>query len=166
MEYPILSRTQLGMNERVVSFNRITSRPLLPERVGLVVVHWPGSGDFYASRDLGQVVRGVERWKPGLYNYFIHPNGTIGVQAGRYQGAATKGHNQESIAVNILVGKKEPLFQHQINSFRFLMGALAWSGAISLTPWIAQHGWVLPTACPGPQIQQNWGALTDGLRWA
>lgn len=165
-EYPILSRSQLGMGERVVNFNHITSRPLLRNELGLVKVHHPGSGDYYANRDLGQVIRSVERWKPGLYNYFIHPNGTIGTQAGRYRSAATKGHNDEGYSVNILVGAKEDITQHQIWSFRYLVGVMAWSKAINLTPMIAQHGWLVPTDCPGRSIKAKWGELTDGLRWA
>jgi hypothetical protein len=165
-EYPILSRSQLGMNERVVSFNRVTSRPLLPDRRTLVVIHWPGARTKYVNSDLGQVIRGVERWKPGLYNWFIHPNGTIGTQAGRYQSAATKGHNAESYSVNILVGMEEQITQHQVWSFRYLVGAMAWSQAISLTPMIAPHGWILPTQCPGPSVLSRFNELTDGLRWA
>ena len=166
IEYPILTRAQLGMKPRVVSYNHITSRPLLRDNLGLVVVHWPGGGDYYANRDLGDVIRSVERWKPGLYSYFIHPNGTIGTQAGRYQAAATKGHNAESYAINILVGMKEDISQHQLWSFRYLVGCLAWSKAINLTPMIAQHGWLVPTGCPGPSIKGRWEQLVDGLRWA
>jgi hypothetical protein len=164
-EYPILTRQQLGMGERVVNYNHITSRPLLAEKRGLVVVHHPGSKQRFANADLGAVIRGIERWKPGLYNYFIHPNGTIGTQAGRYLGAATKGHNQESYAVNILVGEGEEISTHQVWSFRYLMGVMAWSGAINLTPFIAQHGWLVPTACPGPSVKGRWDELTEGLRW-
>ncbi len=164
-EYPIYSRVDLGLKPRVVSFNHITSRPLLPDRRGLVVVHWPGAGDRYANRDLADVVKSIERWKPGLYNYLIHPNGGIGTQAGRYQGAATRGHNAESYAINILVGKKESITTDQIASFRYLMGVMAWSQAINLAPFIAQHGWLVSTQCPGPSIQGHWDTQVDGLRW-
>ena len=161
----ILDRAALGLNPRVVSFNRITSRPPLPRELGLIVVHYPGVKKLYRTEDLGKVARSIEAWKPGEYNYLIHPNGVVGSLAGEYVGAHCKGYNAVSYGVNILHGTQEQVSDEQVASFRWLIGCLAWAKAINLTPMIVQHGWLAPTACPG-DVKRRWAEMTDGLRWA
>lgn len=160
----ILSRRALGLNPRVVNFNRITSRPLLPRGLGLVVVHYPGVNVDYAFQDLGKVARSIEAWKPGEYNYLIHPSGLIGELAGEYQAAHCKGYNDRSYGINVLVGVGKNVSDAQVSSFRWLIGALAYTGKINTTPMIVQHGWLAATACPGP-VKQRWNEMTVGLRW-
>ena len=60
----ILSRAAMGMNPRVVNFNRITSRPLLAPQRPIVVVHYPGTNVHYGTSDIAKVARSIEAWKP------------------------------------------------------------------------------------------------------
>jgi hypothetical protein len=161
----LLDRVALGLKPKVTNFDGFTRRPLLEQERPLVVVHWPGVDVDYTQSDISKVAQAIERWKKGEYNYLIHPNGTIAEQAGIYRGAHARKFNPLSYGVNILVGLKGQVSDEQILSFRWLMGCLAWQKKISLTPMIAQHGWLIPTGCPGT-VARRWDELTEGLRWA
>lgn len=153
----IIPRTESGMGARVVSFNRITSRPRLARALGLIVLHYTGVNKKYHGltvAEVQKVIRMIERLKPGEYNYVIDWAGNVYELAGEYQGAHCKGYNDRAYGVLFLNGVGEPATDAQILAYRFLRGCLLWVGAVTPTVWQVPHKWVAATACPGDVFER------------
>jgi hypothetical protein len=160
MTVTILSRAQVGLPARVTNINRITSRALLPKRVGLVVAHHTGNKKNYVGVDLRKDIASIHRWKANEYNYVIPRTATPTFVefAGEYQSAATKGFNDRSYSILFLNGTDQAVTDQQVEAFRFLIGCLKWTGQISTTPFIVPHGDLAPTQCPG-RVRERWAEL-------
>ena len=164
----IMSRTDNGLGARVVSFNRVTSRPPLPRLLGTVIVHYTGVYRSYETADLGRTVRSIEAWKPGEYNYVIHSDGRIATQAGEFRGAHAAGWNDRAYGILMLCGVGDPCTDAQVESFRWLMGCLKWVGAIRLSAQIVPHRKVAATAVyyfQGEKGEESLPRQQRALRW-
>jgi N-acetyl-anhydromuramyl-L-alanine amidase AmpD len=146
----IIPRTAAGLSPVVRNFNRITRRALLRERIPLIICHYTGVRRKYADADTAAVIRSLERWKPGEYNYVIDQRGLIWEFAGEYQAAHAKGYNDRSYGVLFLNGVDEPLNDAQLAAFRDLTGALMWTQRVVPGAWVIGHREIAATACPGP----------------
>jgi N-acetylmuramoyl-L-alanine amidase len=146
----IIPRTAAGLSAVVRNFNRITKRPLLRERIPLIICHYTGVNQRYATKDTAAVIRSIDRWKPNEYNYVIDQAGVVWEFSGEYQGAHAKGYNDRSYGVLFLNGVDEPLTDAQVEAFRFLTGALMWTQRVFTHAWVVGHREVAATACPGP----------------
>lgn len=146
----IVPRTAAGLSPVVRNFNRITRRALLRERIPLIVCHYTGVKRRYAEADTAAVIRGLERWKPGEYNYVIDQRGFIWEFSGEYQGAHAKGYNDRSYGVLFLNGIEEAVTDAQVRAFKGLTGALMWTQRVQPGAWVIGHREIAPTACPGP----------------
>ena len=154
----IIPRTQVGLPARVANIDKISSRPLLQRRLGLVVVHYTGARASYAGKDIASAIRSIHRWRANEYNYVIALDGTIVEFAGAYQAAHCKGRNASSYGVLFLNGIPDVATDAQVDSYRWLIGCLKWTQAISPNAWQVQHGQVAATDCPGP-VKQRWAEL-------
>lgn len=149
----IISRAESGMSPRVVSFNHITSRPRLARGLGLIVLHYTGVNRRYGKLTVAEVqaiIRRLELWKPGEYNYVIDQAGNVYEFAGEYQAAHCKGYNDRAYGILFLNGTNEPATTAEIDAYHWLRGCLQWVGAVTPTVWEVPHKWVGATACPGP----------------
>jgi hypothetical protein len=155
----IIPRTQLGLPARVTNINRITPRPLLQRNLGLVLVHYTGVNRSYATADLAKTIQSIHRWKANEYNYVIHMDGRVAEFAGAYRAAHCAGRNDSSYGILFLNGNSDPCTDAQVASYRWLIGCLKWTQAISNQAWQVQHGQVAATACPG-RIKERWQELT------
>ena len=153
--YPtrIIPRIEAKLSPVVVKFNRVTRRPPLRRGLGLIVLHYTGVNRRYAlETEFEQVaarIRGIERWKPGEYNYVIDQVGRVWELAGEYEGAHTKGYNDRGYGVLFLNGVGEPCNDRQVWAYQWLRGCLQWVGAVNLTPFEVPHQWLAGSACPG-----------------
>ncbi len=159
MTNTIIPRTQLGLPARVTNINRITPRPLLQRNLGLVLVHYTGVNRSYATADLAKTIQSIHRWKANEYNYVIHMDGRVAEFAGAYRAAHCAGRNDSSYGILFLNGNSDPCTDAQVASYRWLIGCLKWTQAISNQAWQVQHGQVAATACPG-RIKERWQELT------
>jgi hypothetical protein len=155
----ILSRFDVGLPGRVTNIDRVTPRPLLRPRLGMVIAHYTGVKRSYANADLTKTIASIHRWKANEYNYVIHMDGRIAEFAGRHRAAHCAGKNATAYGVLFLNGETDPCTDAQVASFRWLIDVLKWTQAITPTAEIFQHGQVAATACPG-RIKERWSELT------
>jgi hypothetical protein len=155
----MLPRTAVGLSARVTGFNQITERPLLQRELGLVICHHTGNKGTYHGKDVAKSIRAINRWKPSEYNYVIALDGTIVEFAGAHVGAHCTGRNSTSYGILFLNSVNDACTDAQVESYRWLIGCLKWTKAISPGAWQVQHGQVAATACPG-RIKERWSELT------
>ena len=154
----IIPRIDLGLPARVTNINRITPRPALARNLGMIVCHYTGVKRSYATADLAKTVQSIHRWRANEYNYVIHMDGRIAEFAGAFQAAHCAGRNATSYGVLMLNGEGDPCTDAQVASFRWLVGVLKWTQAVSNGALIVQHGQVAATSCPG-RIKERWAEL-------
>jgi hypothetical protein len=155
----ILSRFDVGLPGRVTNIDRITPRPLLKPRLDMVICHYTGVKRSYADADLNKTIASVHRWKANEYNYVIHMDGRIAEFAGRHRAAHASKYNNTAYGILFLNGEPDACTDAQVASFRWLIGVLKWTQAITNDVEIFQHGQVAATACPG-RIKERWAELT------
>jgi len=155
----IIPRTDLGLPVRVTGINRITPRAPLARNLGMVIVHHTGANRSYATADLAKSVQSINRWRANEYNYVIHADGRIAEFAGAHVGAHCAGRNSTSYGILFLNSVNDACTDAQVESYRWLIGCLKWTKAISPGAWQVQHGEVAATACPG-RVRERWSELT------
>lgn len=155
----ILSRVDVGLPARVTNIDRITARPLLRPRLGMVICHYTGVKRSYANADLNKTIASIHRWRANEYNYVIHMDGRIAEFAGRHRAAHAAKYNNTAYGILFLNGESDACTDAQVESFRWLIGVLKWTQAITNDVEIFQHGQVAATACPG-RIKERWAELT------
>ena len=146
----IIPRTAAGLSPVVRNINRITKRPLLRERLPLIICHYTGVKRKYATLDTAAQIRSIDRWRANEYSYVIDQAGRVWEFAGPYQAAHAKGYNDRSYGILFLNGTEEPLTDAQLEAFRFLTGCLMWTQQVIPTAWVVGHREVASTSCPGP----------------
>ena len=154
----ILTRFDVGLPARVTNIDRITPRPLLRPRLGMVIAHYTGVNRSYANADLTKTIASIHRWKANEYNYVLHMDGRIAEFAGRHRAAHAAKFNDQAYGILFLNGETDPCTDAQVVSFRWLIDVLKWTQAITPTAQIVQHGQVAATACPG-RIKERWTEL-------
>ena len=154
----MLTRFDVGLPARVTNIDRLTPRPLLRPRLGMVIAHYTGVNRSYATADLTKTIAQIHRWKANEYNYVIHMDGTVAEFAGRHRAAHCAGRNDTAYGVLFLNGVPDACTDAQVASFRWLIDVLKWTQAIAADATIVQHGKVARTACPG-RIKERWAEL-------
>ena len=154
----MLTRFDVGLPARVTNIDRLTPRPLLRPRLGMVIAHYTGVRRSYANADLTKTIASIHRWKANEYNYVIHMDGTVAEFAGRHRAAHCAGRNDTAYGVLFLNGETDPCTDAQVASFRWLVDVLKWTQAVTADATIVQHGQVARTACPG-RIKDRWTEL-------
>lgn len=154
----MLTRFDVGLPARVTNIDRLTPRPLMRPRLGMVIAHYTGVRRSYATADLTKTIAQIHRWKANEYNYVIHMDGTVAEFAGRHRAAHCAGRNDTAYGVLFLNGETDPCTDAQVASFRWLIDVLKWTQAITADATIVQHGQVARTACPG-RIKDRWTEL-------
>lgn len=142
-------RQDYGLPLEVKSFNRITRRPVLPTQLGLMVVHYTGVNQRYATQDTVKVINSINRWKLNEYNYVIDQSGAVFELAGRFQSAHCLNYNDKSYGILFLNGTAEPCTDAQVEAFTWLKNLMRWTQQINPTPYVVPHKLLRATACPG-----------------
>lgn len=148
----IIPRVETGLPARVTSFNHITLRPLLRERLGLILCHYTGVKRKYSGlsqAEVAKIIRQINLWKPNEYNYVIDWAGRVYEFAGERRAAHCTGFNDTGYGVLFLNGVGEPMTDAQLYSFHFLFGMLLYAGRVQADPMVLGHQEVAATACPG-----------------
>ena len=158
----ITPRSVVGLPARVTNIDRITSRPLLPSGLGLVVVHYTGVKVRYQGKsraDLYAIIRRINLWRANEYNWVVLPGETAdGFElvefAGAHQAAHCKGFNDMSHGILVLLGVDEEMTPGMVRGLRLMIDLLR-LGATVPAPMIVGHGDIAATACPG-NVRKVW----------
>lgn len=169
MPVTYLERTQLGLPLIVHNFDGITKRPVLANRLGLILVHYTGVSsrryDRVTAATLPKEVQAINRWKRNEYNYVIAQDGTVAEFAGRFRAAhcgpwSGRSWNDRAYGVLFLNAIGEPITWPQLEAFGWLKNVLRWVQAVQQDVDVQPHSYAKPTGCPGPSIT----SALDGLR--
>ena len=179
-------RTDVGLPLTVHNLDGITKRPVLANRLKLILCHYTGvpvNTRRYANVDtqteIAQVVQSINRWRRNEYNYVLTQSGDIVEFAGRFQGAHCGswpiGRQWNPVSYGCLFlnasdaldankkpipGTGEPITWAQIQSFGWLKNVLRWTQQVAQDVAVEPHSFAKPTGCPGPSVN----AAMDGLR--
>jgi hypothetical protein len=131
------------------------SAPVDWDRVDDLVIHYTGADRVLT--DTAQQLRNIQhdyvtnRGYSIGYSYAIDQVGVCWELRGEtWQPAATKGHNQHTVAILCLVNGQDPLTQPALERARRLIAELRRIAGRTLT--IHPHKFYAPTSCPGAGV--------------
>ncbi len=167
MAYRIVTRSEIGLPDRVTNMNGSPRNQLAKGRDGLTV-HYVGAGSFEAREpelailSIEQYARTPQKATPFEYNFMIHQRDDDRVYeyAGYFQAAHSSRNNAAFFGVCLLNGVAEKPTDRQIDKVRWLRHQLTADG------WIRSGGKLLPhqrmpgqegaTTCPGQHVMTRW----------
>ncbi len=157
-------RTEVGLPLTVTNMDRITKRPVLANRLELILCHYTGvpvATRQYKFLTLAQkivIIKSINEWKRNEYNYLIFQDGTIFEFAGRFQaihcGPWPIGRSWNNVSYGMLFvnAVEEPITWDQISSFGWLKNVMRWTQQVAQDVEVQPHKWAKPTGCPGDSI--------------